>query len=97
MRPLTLQWWRWKLRGDRSAEAAEFLPIAVANCTVPVATPIELETNETKEALDLISEIYVVEREAKEAGIVLPRTLVDGLARRVNDGHQVGHTCARTA
>jgi transposase-like protein len=45
VRPRTLQWWSWKLRGNESVKAAEFLPIVVAEHTAAVATPIELETN----------------------------------------------------
>ena len=46
VRPRTLQWWSWKLRGERLAEPAGFLRVVTAERTAVVsAAALELETN----------------------------------------------------
>lgn len=46
VKPRTLQWWSWKLRDQRTAEAAKFLPVVAAEHGALVSrAALELETN----------------------------------------------------
>ena len=61
VRPRTLQWWHWKLRGERSVEPRGFLPVVVDDGGAPVSpAALELETNGVRIRVDLGTDVTYV-------------------------------------
>ena len=56
-----MQWWHWKLRGERSVEPVEFLPVVVDERAAPVSTgALELEANGVRIRVELGTDVQYV-------------------------------------
>jgi len=59
--PRTLQWWSWKLRGERAAEPAEFLEVVATERTALVSTAaLELEANGVRIRVEVGADVQYV-------------------------------------